>query len=477
MVAEQLDTTVERARAPLLLTGYVLSWAGAIALLVILLFNGQLRDVEQEFQLAAGAMQRDLELRLYGNEALIESLAQFVRMDATEPRLVAYVEALTARFPTVYQLAVQRRWRQETSAADTPVSTAILASAGYEQSGNLFGEHGDAARESLRRGVDRALLLGRPAVAGPFSLATGEPAYALIHPVYTRDDPAYGEHVVAMIVRGNDLLDKPEMSRTTVVLRPLVSSDGFTPHAGATDESTRWAAKLFPLVRHRAYIGGPNQRFELIITRQLGWELLDPFVIAAGIAISIASLLLLLGYARARIRREDDDRALAQRLYFLANYDSLTGLPNRNLFRDRLQRALSRARRHQAAVAVLFLDLDGFKAVNDNAGHDAGDRLLVEVARRLRGCVRDQDTVARMSGDEFVVILEDIETRCDAERVVSEIQVCLEEPVDIDGRRFAVTASVGVALYPEDGQGETSLLRTADRNMYSQKHREWRLSI
>lgn len=160
----------------------------------------------------------------------------------------------------------------------------------------------------------------------------------------------------------------------------------------------------------------------------------------------------------------------ARRLYRLATEDPLTGLPNRNLLFDRLGRALARARRTGVGGALLFLDLDGFKDVNDRFGHDAGDRVLVEVARRLRGAVRATDTVARYGGDEFVVLLEDAVT--DAERLkplIDALRARVAEPVNLDDRPAAVRASVGVVLFPGETDDPAALLRRADRRMYEAK--------
>lgn len=185
------------------------------------------------------------------------------------------------------------------------------------------------------------------------------------------------------------------------------------------------------------------------------------------------SLPILLVFGRVRERARRARRQATLRLYRLANYDSLTGLPNRNLLRDRLSHGLEVARRRGTGLGLFFLDLDGFKAVNDSAGHEAGDQLLVMVAERLRAAVRAQDTVARLSGDEFVLILEDINDHGDAERVLQELKTAFDAPFGIGDFAFLVTASVGFALYPDNGEDPAALLRHADQNMYACKYPEW----
>jgi diguanylate cyclase (GGDEF)-like protein/PAS domain S-box-containing protein len=163
-------------------------------------------------------------------------------------------------------------------------------------------------------------------------------------------------------------------------------------------------------------------------------------------------------------------RALEERLEHLALHDSLTNLPNRRLFVDRLGQALRRNRRRKRReVAVLFMDLDGFKVINDSLGHDTGDRLLVEVAKRLGGCLRPEDTLARFGGDEFTVLIEDVRAPDDAVRVAERIVENLREPFTLDGRELYVDASIGVGLGNDDTKDAEELLREADTSMYRAK--------
>jgi diguanylate cyclase (GGDEF)-like protein len=168
---------------------------------------------------------------------------------------------------------------------------------------------------------------------------------------------------------------------------------------------------------------------------------------------------------RHRTARQDDQRKLS----YLARFDPLTGLINRFLFGDRLQNAIARARRDGSLVALMFLDLDEFKAVNDRFGHAVGDGLLKQVADRLLDSVRESDTVARLGGDEFTVILEGIHRVEDAGHVATKILKALEVPYQVGERELHGTASIGIALYPIDGENAESLLRDADIAMYSAK--------
>jgi diguanylate cyclase (GGDEF)-like protein/PAS domain S-box-containing protein len=158
-----------------------------------------------------------------------------------------------------------------------------------------------------------------------------------------------------------------------------------------------------------------------------------------------------------------------KKLEQLANYDPLTGLPNRRFLHERLERSMQRARRASDGLALMFIDLDGFKDVNDLSGHDCGDRLLQEVAHRLQGCLRENDFVARFGGDEFAILIEHASLPDDAERIANRIIAELSLPVNIGGRRFRATASIGIAQCPKDGNDPSTLLKHADIAMYRAK--------
>lgn len=159
-----------------------------------------------------------------------------------------------------------------------------------------------------------------------------------------------------------------------------------------------------------------------------------------------------------------------ERMRFLAFHDALTGLPNRALLLDRLEQAVQRARRHRQLLAVLFIDLDGFKAVNDQHGHDAGDLLLQEVSRRICGLIRrGGDTVARLGGDEFVVLLEDIAHQDQVDLLVEQLINAISQPVILQGNSVRVGASIGISFGSVDGADAAGLIQHADAAMYVAK--------
>lgn len=170
------------------------------------------------------------------------------------------------------------------------------------------------------------------------------------------------------------------------------------------------------------------------------------------------------------LRDVTEAMALARRMAHLAQHDMLTDLPNRMLLQDRAQQAIAQARRDGHGLALMYIDLDGFKQINDTLGHDAGDLLLVQVARRLRRCVRRSDTVCRQGGDEFIVLLPIVERAEQACHVARKIMAACEAPIVLDGEPRRIGLSGGIALFPQHGEGFEELARNADVALYAAKH-------
>ena len=219
----------------------------------------------------------------------------------------------------------------------------------------------------------------------------------------------------------------------------------------------------------------------------LGW----PFVEWLGVPLSsqrgVIGALVVQSYS-GEVRYTEQDKTLLQFvstqvaaaierkqtetwLQHIARHDALTGLPNRELFHDRLQAALARARRDGERLSLLYIDLDRFKQVNDNFGHATGDLLLQQVAQRIGQCVREADTVARVGGDEFVVLLHRIARPHDAQAIAEKIRGALAQPFDVAEHVLEIASSIGIALHPEHGDDNKQLIRHADNAMYDAKKR------
>ena len=174
-------------------------------------------------------------------------------------------------------------------------------------------------------------------------------------------------------------------------------------------------------------------------------------------------------FALENFDRVDEKTKADERIEYLASHDSLTNLPNREMFNGMLRRAIDAAARYQRQFALLFIDLDRFKVINDSLGHDAGDMLLVEIGGRLRRALRSSDVVARLGGDEFVVILEETAERPEVERISGELLSVLSQPLQLSGHECHTTASIGIAMYPSDGTDMQTLTKNADMAMYLAK--------
>ena len=488
-------------RLPLsLMLAHALLWLGGVLLCAALLLASELRDAHDDFDAEIDVLFAEVEARLRANEAVLNALAAYLRVegDADYAPLREYTEQLLGAHPHVYMAQVQRRlprdgvaaWQRRLRSAgvdltlrgtgdelpDKPSYRPVLLAVPERPEAAYFRGLDLDEVDFLREAVSLALRQDRAATSQAFEFVPGEPGYAIVRPVHRLGEPAYGELTVAVLVRAHDLL--PAAQYLPAGLELTLWHGEHTGGAYRLRSSAQWQpglveARLFPRLQLARNFASDSQPLALTVSRPLGWWIIDPWRAAAFAVIALAALAALLAYAQHRHRRREEERSASQRLYRLANYDTLTGLPNRNLLADRIEQALSRARRSQHGVALCFLDLDGFKTVNDTAGHEAGDTLLQQVAERLRGAVREQDTVGRLSGDEFVIVLESVKSRSDAERVLAQVREAFVQAFAIDDFEFLVNASIGLAMFPEDGSQPLELLRAADKRMYAVKHPEW----
>lgn len=165
-------------------------------------------------------------------------------------------------------------------------------------------------------------------------------------------------------------------------------------------------------------------------------------------------------------------RAEEERIFYMAHHDALTGLPNRHLFDDRVEEAFKRCRRHEYKMALLFVDLDKFKPINDTHGHAIGDEVLKEVARRMGVSIRATDAVARVGGDEFMVLLEELDSAEEATEVAAKITEAVSAPMIFGGHQVSVGASIGIGVFPDDAKDMSDLMNFADHAMYQAKNRQ-----
>ena len=275
---------------------------------------------------------------------------------------------------------------------------------------------------------------------------------------------------ISVYARAGDSRSTPDSSRLTDEERRCMESVLDTQKTLHLQEERDPADGSLRLVAGRPY---PSQLVVPLCTRVPAFGVMgiygahrdafDPFTIqwVETLARHVAITLSL-----ATVRKETEARIL-----HLAHHDPLTDLPNRTLLYDRLKQALAQAKRHGRGVGVLFVDLDHFKSINDSLGHETGDALLKIVADRLVRCVRGTDTIARLSGDEFTVVLQDLNREQDAWHVAQKVLDSVGRPATVGNQAIPITASVGIALYPLDATDPDALIAQADRAMYRAKEK------
>ena len=235
------------------------------------------------------------------------------------------------------------------------------------------------------------------------------------------------------------------------------------------EAGTRFPVSECPVVK--AMRGTPCTGFVMGIESQHGrrWISINTRPIFDDTGNKVDAVVASFNDVTERKTAEEALKGSQERLYFLATHDVLTSLPNRSLLEARIDHATALAQRMGAQIAVLFIDLDRFKKINDTLGHAAGDVLLKVVANRLKECVRESDTVARQGGDEFIVVMENVQSTAEVKLATDRMQSMLAKPMLIEGQEIYVTASIGVSLFPQDAKQAAPLIRHADVAMYRAK--------
>jgi diguanylate cyclase (GGDEF)-like protein len=350
-----------------------------------------------------------------------------------------------------------------------------------------FDPWSDPAR---RHAMEKARDSGMAALSGKVRLAVdtevdASPGFVMYLPIFARGQPRDSvaqrrTHLVGWVFasfRMNDLMaslygkqapglafavyDGVEPSDRALLYR----SADFASQGPASAATTFAADEYLVLAGHTWTLSMRTlQEFETRFGRDAAPVIA---VTGTGLGLLLALLAWLLVTGRARALRLA--AAMTEELRHMAQHDALTDLPNRALFSDRLNHELIRAKRHRERFALIFIDLDYFKPINDNFGHAVGDLILQQVAQRLRDSIRASDTVGRIGGDEFVVLIPELVESNDALGLAEKIRQAVRQPFVVDGRDLTITCSLGVAVYPDDGGDEVALTKSADVAMYQAK--------
>lgn len=327
----------------------------------------------------------------------------------------------------------------------------------------------DSLQESARLHV--------PVATMPFELVEGHRAYVIHRPInegVTTDKDGYAKRYVMLVLLGKSLFNGQLSSLKgygITLYHEGFDGDGKEQiiYSQNLPASSQLQKLLFPKFSEKSSLNSQTQPFTLRVEEQMGWGLINWRMLLLLLFIALITYYVVIRYAQAYHKSRMQRAEETNRLFYMANHDTLTGLANRNLMMDRLSHAIKQAIRTKTNLAVLFLDIDDFKNINDKFGHEAGDQILVAVAERLRTCIRTGDTLARRSGDEFVIILENVASRDIAEQVVSKINETFKNNIQFDDQTIEVQISIGLAMYPEDGEEAKALLEFADKKMYEKK--------
>lgn len=367
-----------------------------------------------------------------------------------------------------FDYGVSRTWLPPEDKADYYVVTFMEPSS--KASSQVLGLDIESSRAQAAA-LHKAINTGRSATSNPYHLVNGRLAYMMIRPV-DANTTRFAKIVIRADTFGQLFWLQNQRDISIVIRHADLPEDD--PNGQLYDHAERPAGRLEAMVLPRfkwqkdLRLNG-NDPFIIEITKQMRWWDLDWPVIVGMLLVQIAVLFILLKMAREHYSHDRERREHESRLAYLASHDTLTGLPNRTLLLDRLEQAILRTKRSSARLALLFLDVDHFKAVNDTYGHDAGDRFLMTMADSIRETVRAQDTVARLSGDEFVVLLEYLDRRDEVDRIADKIRENVLRDLCTGYGQLGVGVSIGVAMYPDNGVDAYSLLRHADTQMYKAK--------
>jgi len=335
------------------------------------------------------------------------------------------------------------------------------------------------ANELFRGSLLESMKTNKPAASVPFKLIEGPRAYLLHQPVINQEPGQITTDAsfAMLVVRADSLIDKDDLERTGFVTTLYHENfnrkekEGHLYHYKGPEKSSL-EKLLFPLLFDERRIDSGIEKFILYRKMQMGWGDINWWLILVVFIVGLTSFWVLMFYAREYHTAAMKNLEATNRLFFRANHDSLTGLANKNLLDDRLKHALAQARRNRSQLAIFFLDLNDFKVLNDKFGHNFGDKVLKRVSERLRACIREEDTLARRSGDEFLVLVENLENNKEIDVITKKICNAFEQKFSVDSVEFEVGISIGTAIYPDQAESREALLQVADESMYEDKQRK-----
>jgi len=440
------------------------------------------------------------------SETAIEGFAAFVgSMDEFDhAKAKAYANKLLNRYPFLYMFEVAQRvsdtdrvavetalaveypgfyikqFSYESDRAWRPVDPSpfyypLVFQEPLLQGENLLGLDIHSS-DFLKQAMETSFERGEPVATQPFELAEGGRGYVL-----HRSVEHIGKHLpsafeadtyVLLAVKSEQVFSDLATGSPRVAVRLMHRDFDGDPGLMLSVRAASTAAVealIFPRFEKLLNLDIDSQPFELEIMWQVGWGDLRLALMLGVLCGSLVTLLGVRAYAQQYIRNELSALESEGTLYALANYDPLTALANRNRLTDFLESALARAQRHKHRCIVLFIDLNGFKNINDTHGHAIGDEVLIEVARRLSEELRDDELLARYGGDELVWVTAGVEDVATADPLIERLKARFDQPVRVRNAELRVAVSIGCAIYPDDGKTISALFDAADQSMYRDK--------
>jgi diguanylate cyclase (GGDEF)-like protein len=337
----------------------------------------------------------------------------------------------------------------------------------------------------LQRAMNDSIKRRTPVASHPFKLVEGNLGYVVFSPISrTLRQPGAAraldpkdDLLVDMVIDTANLTEAAKFplfdGETVTIYHKDFSPDDPKGHllAVAGEPRSPIETAIFPAFVYEKSLATLGEPFVLLVKRQVGWSDFSTGLLSLIAGLTLISSLIIVAYLRAQQTGRILQLENQQRLWQLANHDALTGLPNRMLLMDRLAQMLARMSRQGKRLAVMYLDVDEFKKINDTYGHEAGDQVLKFVAESLGSVVRSEDTVARMSGDEFIILIENLESDAVPALVREKVRQRLADGLSLQGRHVRVQISMGTAFFPDDGDLPEALIKLADTRMYEEKAR------
>lgn len=480
----------------------------------VLVLRTSVEFTEREFKDYAEGIHTHLRDKLSSNEVVLYGFASFLGAigETARDSTRTYARAILERHPHIYMLEIVRKLpRRELESYSAQLRRAALPNFrirqfGYQkdrqwhplpekdtyypivfmepelpQATELYGLDMDS-QTGLKEALLRSEEENIPVSSAPFQTFEGEVAYVMFRPVIASfagaarhgRENAPGISYAMLVMRTMALLpprDKLPGKIQYSATRSDARAGSIPLFAIAAEVASDLEQYLLPRLYFDRSFDSASQPFVLHLEQQLRYRDINlPALTLAGMA-SILSFALLFAFLHAHDRQYRQFQANRRAIEHMALHDALTGLPNRFLMLGHLEQAISLAQRHGTKVAVLFLDLDGFKPVNDQLGHPVGDAVLKETARRLQACVRDCDTASRYGGDEFVVLLTEIRGPEDSMLVADKLLKAINEPLPIHDGVVRISTSIGIAIFPNNGSDAEALIDEADQAMYRAKQK------